>query len=161
MLCSVLALAGMGVGNVLAPAWIKSHGHTVLLMTIYGTGLIVGGALGSLATAPAVDGLGGWREALGMWGVAAAIGVPLWAWLAVRERRNPREHSVSDPGHTGRVIHSPTAIALTAMFAVQSMHAYVQFGWLPQIYRDAGLSPPRRRAPCRLCSPAPASSAAC
>ena len=38
----------------------------------------------------------------------------------------------------GRVAHSPTALALTTMFGVQSMHAYVQFGWLPQIYRDAG-----------------------
>jgi CP family cyanate transporter-like MFS transporter len=37
-------------------------------------------------------------------------------------------------------MHSPTAIALTVLFGVQSMHAYVQFGWLPQIYRDAGLS---------------------
>ena len=26
------------------------------------------------------------------------------------------------------------------LFGVQSMHAYVQFGWLPQIYRDAGIS---------------------
>ena len=29
---------------------------------------------------------------------------------------------------------------MATLFAVQSMHAYVQFGWLPQIYRDAGLS---------------------
>ena len=26
------------------------------------------------------------------------------------------------------------------LFGIQSMHAYVQFGWVPQIYRDAGLS---------------------
>ena len=26
------------------------------------------------------------------------------------------------------------------LFGVQSMHAYVQFGWVPTIYRDAGLS---------------------
>jgi len=38
------------------------------------------------------------------------------------------------------MIHSPTAVALTFLFGIQSMHAYVQFGWLPQIYRDAGLS---------------------
>jgi CP family cyanate transporter-like MFS transporter len=35
---------------------------------------------------------------------------------------------------------SPTAVAMAWLFGVQSMHAYVQFGWLPQIYRDAGLS---------------------
>ena len=41
---------------------------------------------------------------------------------------------------TSRIWHSPTAIALTVLFGVQSTNAYVQFGWLPQIYRDAGLS---------------------
>ena len=29
---------------------------------------------------------------------------------------------------------------MTVLFAIQAMHAYIQFGWLPQIYRDAGLS---------------------
>ena len=38
------------------------------------------------------------------------------------------------------MVHSTTAVALTLLFGIQSMHAYVQFGWLPQIYRDAGLS---------------------
>ena len=37
------------------------------------------------------------------------------------------------------LLASPTTFALTLMFGIQSMHAYVQFGWLPQIYRDAGL----------------------
>ena len=37
-------------------------------------------------------------------------------------------------------MHSPTAVALTVLFGIQSMHAYVQFGWVPTIYRDAGLS---------------------
>ncbi|WP_252976221.1 hypothetical protein [Janibacter melonis] len=29
---------------------------------------------------------------------------------------------------------------MTVLFGLQSMHAYIQMGWLPQIYRDAGLS---------------------
>lgn len=39
-----------------------------------------------------------------------------------------------------RVWRSPTAVALTLFFAVQSTNAYVQFGWLAQVYRDGGLS---------------------
>ena len=27
------------------------------------------------------------------------------------------------------MIHSPTAVALTLLFGIQAMHAYVQFGW--------------------------------
>ena len=45
----------MAIGNVLVPAWIKAQGHTVALMTIYGTGLVLGGTLGSLLTAPVTE----------------------------------------------------------------------------------------------------------
>ena len=141
LLLSVLALAGMAVGNVIVPAWIKAHGHAVVLMTVYGTGLVVGGTLGSLATAPVTESSGSWRTGLGMWGLGLLVALPLWAWLVLRERRSPAEHTVAgEAPPTGRVASSPTAIALTVLFGVQSMHAYVQFGWLPSIYRDAGLS---------------------
>ncbi|KRE93530.1 cyanate permease [Nocardioides sp. Soil774] len=141
LLLTVLALAGMAVGNVVVPAWIKAHGHTVVLMTVYGTGLVVGGTLGSLATAPVSEASGSWRAGLGMWGLLLLLAVPVWGWVAWREHRSPSEHSVSSgPAPTGRIAHSPTAVALTVLFGVQSMHAYVQFGWLPQIYRDAGIS---------------------
>jgi len=47
LLLSVLALGGMAIGNVLVPAWIKQHGGQaqVMLATVYGTCLIVGGTL--------------------------------------------------------------------------------------------------------------------
>lgn len=140
LLLTVVALSGMAMGNVLVPAWIKSRGHTVALMTIYGTGLVLGGALGSLLTAPVTEATGSWRVGLGMWGVLVVLALPLWLWLVVRVRRSPTEHSVHGPPPGGRMVHSPTAVALTLLFGIQSMHAYIQFGWLPQIYRDAGLS---------------------
>ena len=142
LLLSTLALAGMAVGNVLVPAWIKRHGgsHEVVLATIYGSGLVVGGSLGSLLTAPLAEGAGGWRPALGAWGVAAAMALPVWVWLrwAVDGGNGLRTPEGLPVG--GRITRSPTAVALTVLFAVQAMHAYIQFGWLPQIYRDAGLS---------------------
>jgi CP family cyanate transporter-like MFS transporter len=140
LLLTVVALAGMAVGNVLVPAWIKAHGHAVALMTVYGTGLVVGGTIGPLLTAPASEVGGSWRVGLGVWGLLALLALPLWTWLAAREHRSPAEHRVAgDAPPSGRVAHSPTAVALTVLFGVQSMHAYVQFGWLPQVYRDAGI----------------------
>ena len=35
---------------------------------------------------------------------------------------------------------SPTAVFLTMFFALQSMNAYLQMGWMPQMYVDAGVS---------------------
>lgn len=142
LVLSALALAGMAVGNVMVPAWMKAHAPSdnVLLPTVYGTTLIVGGTLGSALTAPAAAALD-WSAALAMWGVLALVSLPLWAWLAVRERSSTPAEAPAPPEATHRIFRSRTAVALATLFAVQSMHAYVQFGWLPQIYRDAGLSP--------------------
>lgn len=140
LLFTVVALAGAAIGNVLVPAWIKAHGHAVTLMTVYGTGLVAGASVGSLVTAPVTAATGSWQAGLGMWGLLLLLAVPLWAWLALRARRTPTEHDAHGVAPDGRMIHSPTAVALTVLFGVQAMHAYVQFGWLPQIYRDAGIS---------------------
>lgn len=140
LVLTVVALSGMAVGNVLVPAWVKAHGHAVVLMTVYGTGLVVGATMSVIVTAPVTEATDSWQAGLAVWGVLLAVAVPLWAWLALRERRSPAEHSVSGDAPSGRVVHSPTAVALTVLFGVQSMHAYVQFGWVPTIYRDAGLS---------------------
>jgi CP family cyanate transporter-like MFS transporter len=139
LVLTALALAGMGLGNVLVPAWIKTHSSDggVRLMTIYSMGLTVGGAGGPLLAAP-VAGIapGQWRGALGMWGVVALAALIPWVIITLKD---PVRGAVG-PKVSSRVRHSPTAIALTVLFGVQSMNAYVQFGWLPQIYRDAGLS---------------------
>lgn len=142
LVLTTVALAGMALGNVLVPAWIKSHETvgSVLLPTLYGVGLTVGGSIGSALTAPVVDAGASWRVAIGMWGASFALALPLWAWLALRERALAPTDTPTPPPIPGRITSSPTAVAMAALFGVQSMHAYVQFGWLPQIYRDAGLS---------------------
>lgn len=139
LVLTAIGLAGMGLGNVLVPAWIKAHSRDggVRLMTIYGMGLTIGGALGPLLAAP-IAGVapGQWRGALGVWGLVALAALVPWVIISVKDR----VHRRAGVKVTSRVWHSPTAIALTVLFGVQSMNAYVQFGWLPQIYRDAGLS---------------------
>lgn len=137
---TALGLAGMGLGNVLVPAWIKTHSSDggVRLMTVYGMGLTVGGTAGPLLAAPvAAAAPGQWRGALGMWGFVAVLALIPWVIITVKDRVHRRS---AGERPTSRIRHSPTAIALTVLFGVQSTNAYVQFGWLPQIYRDAGLS---------------------
>lgn len=140
LVLTAVGLAGMGLGNVLVPAWIKAHSTDggVRLMTIYGMGLTVGGTLGPLLAAPVASvAPGHWRGALGMWGIVALLALAPWTIITVKDRVHRR---AGGERPSSRIRHSPTAIALTVLFGVQSTNAYVQFGWLPQIYRDAGLS---------------------
>ena len=67
----------MALGNVLVPAWIKTHEQgQVLLQTIYGTGLMIGGGIGAALAARWPESLGGWRPSLGLWGWLALSAVP-------------------------------------------------------------------------------------
>ena len=164
LLLTVLAFAGMAVGNILVPAFIKRHGgaRTALLNSVYGTTLAVGATLPLLIAAPlAAGGPDGLQLSLRVWGAAALVAVVPWTVIAFRGRHSQDPDSdaaVADDGAAAstmanagtaglapgggwlRLTASPTAVALCVYFGVQSMNAYVQFGWVAQIYRDAGLS---------------------
>ena len=159
-----LVVAGIAVANVLLPAWIKRHGgrHIVALMTIYGALLGLSGALGPL-TALMFRGDDAWKWALGIWAIPAAVQLAVWAWVMIRigdDKPRGSRPSASDAGNattaaatadpattaaattspTAPIYRSTTALFLMFFFGLQSMNAYVQMGWLPQIYRDGGAS---------------------
>lgn len=142
---SVLGLLGPALGNVLVPAWIKQHGggRTVALMTVYSVVLALGGSAGSALAVPlAGSGVDGWKDSLQTWGVIAAVPVVVWAVVLTRTGHDfPPSPPRGEIG--GSLRRSPTAIALTVMFALQSLNAYTQFGMLPQILTEAGISPAR------------------
>lgn len=143
LLLSIVALSGMAVGNVLVPAWIKRHSRDggQRLMTLYSMGLTFGGALGSLCAAPLIHhASGGWRTALGVWALLAVASAVPWLVLARRERADPADHRMPSATPASRLTSSRTTLALCGYFGIQATNAYIQFGWLPQIYRDAGLS---------------------
>ncbi|WP_140398382.1 MFS transporter [Brachybacterium massiliense] len=142
---SVLALLGPALGNVLVPAWIKLHGgaRTVGLMTLYSVMLAIGGSAGSALAVPLAGGVAdGWQDSLRFWGIVAVVPVLVWAVVLTRTGHDfppaPPKGELS-----GSLLRSPTAIALMLTFSMQSLNAYTQFGMLPQILTDAGVTPAR------------------
>ena len=135
---SALALAGMALGNVLLPALVKLHfpDRVGQVTAWYTTTLMIGMTLASVGTAPLADAVGGWRPALAVWAVLAAICLVPWLGLLGHDARiGPAERRVG----LGEIARTPTAWILTAFFALQAMQAYALFGWLPTIFVDAGL----------------------
>ena len=146
---SVIGLMGPALGNVLVPAWIKLHGgrHAVALMTLYSVVLAIGGSAGASLAVPLAGGAAdGWRGSLLFWGAVMALPIVVWAVALTRTGHDfpPAPPSAGRAGGPrASLLRSPTAIALTVMFALQSLNAYTQFGMLPQILADAGITPTR------------------
>ncbi|MGI5159888.1 CynX/NimT family MFS transporter [Microbispora sp. CA-102843] len=155
---SGLALAGIAVANVLLPVVVKQRfPDRVGTMTgLYSMALNLGASTAAAVTVPLAGALGGdWRAGLGAWAVVAAVAVPPWLALVRRDRRPVERQAersaggdtvgdaVGDAAGAGaqvRVARSPMAWALAIYFGLQATSAYVIMGWLPQVFRDAGLS---------------------
>ncbi|GAA3885557.1 CynX/NimT family MFS transporter [Streptomyces sedi] len=143
---SALALAGIAVGNVLMPVLVKRFfaDRVGLLTGLYSMGMALGTAGAAALTIPISEAFGGhWRHGLAAWAALAALALLFWLFVP-RRARGDAERRAGD-GHAApgqrrlRLTRSPTAWALGVFFGLQATAAYVTMGWLPQIYRDAGV----------------------
>ncbi|MFF9653016.1 CynX/NimT family MFS transporter [Streptomyces sp. NPDC014622] len=141
---SALALMGIAVSNVLMPVIVKRwFPDRVGSMTgLYSMALALGTSLAAAVTVPMTSALGGnWRTGLGVWAVLAAVAVLPWIPL-LRDRGGAAGRSVVQHRDTPelRITRSRTAWALACFFGLQATAAYITMGWMPQIFRDAGVS---------------------
>ncbi|MFE5827199.1 CynX/NimT family MFS transporter [Streptomyces erythrochromogenes] len=142
---SALGLAGIAVSNVLMPVIVKQYfPDRIGQMTgLYSMALLFGTAAAAAATVPIAGAFGGsWRLGLGVWSALAAMAVVPWLGLI----RNRADASPASPAHPPRerevrITRSPTAWALACYFGLQATASYITMGWLPLIFRDAGVSP--------------------
>ncbi|WP_327322741.1 MFS transporter [Streptomyces sp. NBC_01210] len=141
---SALALMGIAVSNVLMPVIIKRYfPDRVGSMTgLYSMALALGTSAAAAATVPMTEALGGsWRFGLGIWAFLAALAVLPWIGL-VRDRGAAARSTPAAPAQdtrAPRVTRSRTAWALGCFFGLQATGAYITMGWMPQIFRDAGV----------------------
>ncbi|MFG3493388.1 CynX/NimT family MFS transporter [Streptomyces sp. NPDC047928] len=165
---TALALMGIAVSNVLMPVIVKRYfPDRVGTMTgLYSMALALGTSLAAAATVPMTTALGGdWRVGLGVWAALAALAVLPWLPL-LRDRKRSgtgtgtgagtgtgtgagtpsgggvageRNRSGRETAPAPRIIRSRTAWALGCFFGLQATGAYITMGWMPQIFRDAGV----------------------
>ncbi|WP_235968504.1 CynX/NimT family MFS transporter [Streptomyces mesophilus] len=141
---SALALAGIAVSNVLMPVVIKEwFPQRVGSMTgLYSMALALGTSLAAAITVPVTEALGGnWKTGLAVWAALAAAAVLPWLPL-LRGRRSDMAERKASPQPTAKlkITRSRTAWSLAVFFGLQATGAYITMGWMPQIFRDAGVS---------------------
>lgn len=144
---SALSLAGIALTNVLLPVLVKRwFPDRVGSMTgLYSMALAIGTSLAAAVTVPMTDAVGGsWRLGLGLWAVLAAVAVLPWLPVVREAGRSTAPAEPASPAPTAdpgpNVARSRTAWALACYFGFQATAAYITMGWMPQIFRDAGVS---------------------
>ena len=141
---SLLALGGMGMGNVVLPPLVKRHfpdrigvvtGAYVLLLSL-------STALPPLFAVPVAD-ASGWRVSVGQWGLLAGAAVLPWL-VAARRPATPDEPSAAHDTEAPHipvlvVLRSPVAWGLAGLIGMTSLNTYALFAWLPELFVDAGI----------------------
>jgi MFS transporter, CP family, cyanate transporter len=141
---SALALAGMGMGNVVIPPLVKRYfgDRLALLSSLYIALVQLGTVLPALVAVPVADQLG-WRASIGLWSLVGFAAALPWLFI-LRDRRTTAERDAAprqstDPGR-GRPWHSSVGWGLAIMFGATSLTTYAMFTWIPKILTDAGAS---------------------
>jgi len=146
---SIVALAGMGIGNVVLPPLVKRYfpERVGAVSTLYITVLQLGTMLPALLAVPLAEAVG-WRVALGAWTLTAVAAALPWIGLLVLARRGRLAvdtASAALPGlpiaAAGRAWRSPVAWGMALMFGTTSLITYAMFTWLPTLLTEAGASP--------------------
>ncbi len=140
---SLIALAGIAIGNVVMPGLVRLHFPDRIppMTAAYTTALAVGAAGAVALSNPIEHALNGtWRTGIGVWAALALVAVIPWLALARSAGGRPAQTSgASVPLRD--LARTRVAWTLAMYFGLQAMLAYVIMGWLPEILTQRGMSP--------------------
>ncbi len=146
ILGSVIAFAGLGIGNVLLPPLVKKYfpDRVGLMTSVYVTVVSLSTLVPPLVAVPVAD-AAGWRVSLSMWMLLALLALVPWITMLVRQRTAHVPGPVveeADATILGHLWKSSIAWAITGVFAASALNAYAMFAWLPRLLVDtAGVTP--------------------
>ncbi len=138
---SAVALSGLALCNVLMPGIVRRYfpDRITTVTAAYTTRLAIGAALSAALTIPAEKAFGGnWQLGTSLWALTSALALIPWVLMAVRSSVPPTT-AVAPTIALVRLFRSPLAWGMALYFGLQSMQAYVQFGWQTQILVDDGM----------------------
>jgi len=131
---------GVALGNVLLPVLAKRDfpAHTGPITSVYSSMMGLGTTAAAGLSVPLAT-VFGWRGALGIWVLPAAVA--LLVWLPQLSRPRPVRRVRRPGGVTLRVLgRSRLAWQVALYMGLQSLTFYVIIAWLPDLLQSRGLS---------------------
>lgn len=138
---SLIALSGMGIGNIVAPPLVKKYfpRHVPLVSMAYITGLQLGTVVPALVAVPVAE-ASGWRLSIGSWAVLAVVAAIPWIIEIARHGSAPVDLAGGGASVRIRPWRSPVGIALALFFGTNSLGTYAFFTWLPAVAESIGMT---------------------
>jgi CP family cyanate transporter-like MFS transporter len=155
---TLLIGVAIAINNVLVPAVVKrdfsrriaamTGAYTAIMNTFAAIASGIAVPLAGLSFGP--DVVHGWRTAVGIWVVLAAIGSLVWAArmrgtepvrTVVVDHSAPDRPSAHQSGPPHSMWRSPLAWQVTLHMGLQSTVFYTLVNWLPSIEAESGVSP--------------------
>ncbi|HBV38369.1 MAG TPA: MFS transporter [Erwinia sp.] len=135
---TILAGAGIALGNVLLPGLIKRD-FSANMASMTGAYSITMGAVGAVGSALMIPltQLWGWHTALTLIIVLPLMAMVLWL---PQLKKHPHTTSVPETVANAAVWRSPLAWQVTLFMGLNAMPFYVAVGWLPAILADRGMA---------------------
>ncbi|MEV0946079.1 MFS transporter [Rhodococcus sp. NPDC049939] len=146
---SALALAGMGIGNVVIPPLVKRYfsGRLALMSSMYIVAVQIGTIAPAFVAVPLADAFG-WRVSIAVWALVGFAAAVPWIFVLAGNRSRGATPTVAAPplaapaGQSrGVAWRSPLGWGMVGMFGMTSMITYSMFTWIPKILGAAGASP--------------------
>jgi CP family cyanate transporter-like MFS transporter len=138
---TLLALLGMGFGNVLMPPLVKKYfpDRVPLMTSLYMTLVALSALVPPLIAVPLSQTIS-WRGFLGQWSVLAVLALIPWVIEIARNRSATKAAAVTSaaevhPEHVA-IWRSRTAWAVAIILAVSSINGYAMYAWMPIILVD-------------------------
>ncbi len=141
---SVLAGAGIAVGNVLVLGMIKREfpKRSAMMTGMYTLAICLGASISTAFTVPLEQQVfgGAWAPALAFWALPAGLVLLIWAPLALSAKHERQGLATAQNLHGKRSLaRDPLAWQVTVFMGAQSAMAYIVMGWLAPILRERGL----------------------
>lgn len=138
---TLVALSGMASVNVLMPSLVKRHfpDRIGLMTAVYTTAMAVALTTAGVLTVPISEATGSWRIGLVVWAALALLAIGPWIGLAGHDHPDAAPR-VGPVVRFADVARTRLGWAMAVFFGMQSLQAYAVFGWIAELYADAGFS---------------------
>lgn len=148
---SVIALFGMGFGNVVGAPLVKKYfpDRQAAMLTVFALLMQAGATLPAMTAVP-LNNAAGWRASIAAWSVLSLAAALPWIIQLVRLRRTRTVATAGTPAAAAQAAAGPKlglaqlvtsriAVGTALFYAMASLNTYGMLAWLPTILKDSGM----------------------